>query len=106
MPSWLWWAPLAVLVMAMGIWAFRWGWIAAAITETDVINTYASRYLSEAGASARLTDCAATPGDHVGVWITVNCVDPSGARYDYAVDKFGRLLDVQGSGSQPAAPET
>ena len=32
------------------------------VTETDIIETYASRYLSEAGEGAARTDCRAVPG--------------------------------------------
>lgn len=105
MPPWLWWAPLAVLVSTLAVWVFRWGWIAATITETDVINTYAQRYLQEAGGAARLTDCVAVPGGHKDVWIMVRCAGVTGARYDYPVDKFGRLMDVRGITHPPAEPE-
>lgn len=105
MPRWLWFAPLALIVTALSAWAFRLGWIAATITETDVIHTYAQRYLAEAGADARLTDCTALPGGHSGIWIVVRCVGPE-ARYDYPVNRFGRLLALPEPDQQPAAPET
>ncbi|MFK7879147.1 hypothetical protein [Roseobacter sp.] len=105
MPAWLWWAPLAVLVLALGIWAFRWGWIATMITETDVINTYAERYLQEAGNAARRTDCSAVPGDQNGVWIMIRCAPSAGGRYDYPVDRFGRLLELRSSTRPPTTPE-
>lgn len=104
MPRWLWFAPLAVLATALAAWGFRWGWIAATITETDVINTYAERYLSEGGAAARLTDCTALPGRRDGVWIIVRCVQ-AGARFDYPVDRFGRLLDPGAGPHDRQAPQ-
>ncbi|MCV3272493.1 hypothetical protein [Roseobacter sinensis] len=104
MPRWMWFAPLALLILAGAVWAFRWGWIAATITETDVITSYAQRYLKEAGADAQLTDCAARPGRQAGVWLVVRCLGPGG-RYDYPVDRFGRLLAVPET-SPPGVPET
>lgn len=106
MPVWFWWAPLAALITAFGLWAFRWGWIAATITETDVINTYAQRYLGEAGDTARVSDCVARPGARHRVWITVHCASENGVRHDYSVDRFGRLLDLPGLADAPAVPET
>lgn len=103
MPRWVWFAPLAILILAGAVWAFRWGWIAATITETDVINTYTQRYLAEGGATARLTDCTAVPGQQTGVWIVVRCLGTE-ARYDYPVDRFGRLVSVPVPATD--APET
>ena len=91
--------------MALAVWGFRLGWIAATITETDVITTYTQRYLSEAGAAARLTDCAGVPGSRDGVWIIVRC-QQDGQRFDYPVDRFGRLLAVPEDTRRPGAPET
>ncbi|WP_299670856.1 hypothetical protein [uncultured Roseobacter sp.] len=105
MPRWLWFAPLALLVAAAAVGAFRWGWIAATITETDVITTYAQRYLTEGGATARLTDCVAVPGIQPGVWIVVRCSGPE-ARFDYPVDRFGRLLVIPAVTPPRDTPET
>lgn len=102
MPRWVWFAPLAALAVAIGAWAFRWGWIAATLTETDVITTYSARYLEERGEGARLTDCTAQPGALEPVWILVTCVDQDQTRYDYPVDRFGRLLQIE---TQPTAME-
>ncbi|WP_298912884.1 hypothetical protein [uncultured Roseobacter sp.] len=106
MPRWLWWTPLALLVICLGVWGFRWGWIAATITETDVISTYAAQYVAQAGGNARLTDCTARPGERAGVWIVVRCVQQPALRYDYAVDRFGRLLDISADPDRPGAPQT
>ncbi|WP_187428694.1 hypothetical protein ROLI_012000 [Roseobacter fucihabitans] len=105
MPAWLWWTPLTLLVVALGIWGFRWGWIAATITETDVINAYAQRYLDEAGADARVTDCTAIPGDQGRIWIIIRCVSPESGGFEYPADRFGRLLDRPRGAILPAAPE-
>ena len=94
MPGWLWFAPLAVLVVALGLWAFRLGWIAATISETDVIERYAALYMQTQGDSARATDCVARPGVSPRVWIVVSCLTPQGVRVDYPVDRLGRLLDL------------
>lgn len=105
MPRWIWFTPLVLLILALAAWAFRLGWIAATITETDVINIYAHRYLAEAGAVARLTDCTALPGDQSGVWIIVRCIGPDG-RYDYPISRFGRLLALPESAQRPGIPQT
>ena len=85
MPGWLWFAPLGALVVALGAWAFRLGWIAATITETDVI---------------------AQPGGSAPVWILVSCMHRDGRRFDYPVDRMGRLLDVSGRPDALGVPET
>jgi hypothetical protein len=95
MPRWFWFMPFVLLTVASALYAFRLGWIAATITETDVINTYAVQYLRTAGPDAQATDCVARPGAQRGVWLVVSCGEAP--RYDYAVDRFGRLIS-------PAAP--
>lgn len=92
MPRWLWWTPLAVLTVVAGLLLFRQGWIAAHMTETDVINHYAARYVADHGGSR--TDCIALPGRADDVWIEVRC----GATVIYPVDRAGRLVlpDVSG----------
>ncbi|WP_300031338.1 hypothetical protein [uncultured Roseobacter sp.] len=92
MPRWIWFAPLTCLVLALAGWGFRMGWIAATITETDVIGTFAAEYLRLAGPEARATDCSARPGIRGGVWITVICASPQGQTYRWAADRFGRLI--------------
>lgn len=105
MPRWLWFVPLGALTVLVGLWAFRLGWVAATITETDVVNTYAARYLQTAGPDARTTDCVARPGRQRGVWLVVSCAG-SGRRVDYAVDRLGRLTERPLSPELPAQPET
>lgn len=105
MPRWLWFAPLVVLTVLGGLWAFRLGWIVATITETDVIDAYAARYLETAGPDARATDCVARPGLQRGVWLIVSCSGP-GRRVDYPVDRFGRLAERPFPEERPVQPET
>ena len=92
MPRWLWWTPLAVLTVIAGLLVFRQGWIAAHLTETDVINHYAARYVTDHG--GQKADCLAVPGRTAGVWIEVRC----GADVIYPVDRSGRLVlrDITG----------
>jgi hypothetical protein len=87
---WLWWAPLAALVLGFALLGLRWGWLAATITETDVINKYAQRYVEMAGAGAQLTDCTAVPGDaSEGIWMIVRCAPPQGRGYEFHVNRLG-----------------
>ena len=51
----LWWLPLGAFVLFWAALGLRWGWIVATTTETEVIETYAARYLqdrAEAGTGA------------------------------------------------------
>lgn len=103
MPRWIWFAPLGGLTLILALWAFRLGWIAATITETDVITTYAQKYVVDraeqsGGDNAAITDCIAYPGAQRGVWIVVSCVPNAredGQRYTYHVNRFGGLAFSQ-----------
>ncbi len=106
MPRWVWFVPISALVAALGVWAFRLGWIAATLTETDVILAYSARYLEEAGTGARLTDCTAQPGTVKRIWILVTCIGADGVRYDYPVDRFGRLIEFDAQPVSSGAPRT
>ena len=106
MPRWLWFAPFAALVAVLAVWGFRMGWIRATITETDVIEAYAARYIAVAGASARVTDCSAQPGKAPAVWIIVSCERPETKRMDFPVDRMGRLLTLTPPRTSVDAPET
>ncbi|MEM6891963.1 MAG: hypothetical protein AAF636_28190 [Pseudomonadota bacterium] len=105
MPKWMWFAPLGVLVTALGAWAFRLGWIAATISETDVIQAAASQYLVSAGPLARATDCAARPGQVPNVWIVVTCKGAAG-QFDYAINRLGRFVQSAPSTETPGRPKT
>ncbi len=106
MPRWLWFLPLAALVLAIGLWAFRLGWIAATLTETDVIMAYSARYLEEHAGPVRQTDCSAQPATIESVWIIVTCIAGDGTRYDYPVDRFGQLVQVNLPERAPSEPRT
>lgn len=97
MPRWVWWVPLGLATLVGALLAFRYGWIAATITETDVINAIANRYvLQDGGADARIGDCVGLPGLVPGAWVTVRC-----GQTDYHVDRMGRLI---GSGTTARRP--
>lgn len=83
--------PFAVLVLIAALLAFRAGYWQANLTETDVINTYASKYLHDTG--GRIEDCSATPGTGE-VWLTVTCQPVNGAPVIYPVNKRGALLPL------------
>ncbi|MEM8577650.1 MAG: hypothetical protein AAGF60_07340 [Pseudomonadota bacterium] len=89
----MWWLPFGGLLAAVAVLGLRYGGQAAALTETDVINTYAARYVAAQGEGARLTDCVARPGQGE-VWLVVSCTAPGGTPiYDYHVNRFGALID-------------
>jgi hypothetical protein len=106
MPRWLWFMPLAVITVIAALWGFRLGWVAATLTETEVITRYAQRYLEDrarddAAGSASIADCVAYPGKTPGIWLVVSCTPrPAGAvRYEYAVNRFGGLEQARGPDS-------
>ena len=100
MPRWLWWMPLVLVTVLAGLFAYRAGYVAANLTETDVINHYAARYVAEGPDGAKVTDCSAQPGQSEDVWLVVICGGPAHV-VRYSVDRFGRLVEG-GSG----APQT
>ncbi len=83
--------PFAILLVMAGLFAFRQGYIFANLTETDVINIYAAKYVAETGGA--LTDCVARPGEGP-VWIEVACRSNDGEGRIYPVDKRGALLPL------------
>ena len=111
MPRWLWWAPLGILVLTFALIGLRIGWIAATMTETDVINRFAAQYIAEQGGTAALSDCVAYPADdQPGIWLVVRCTPQGGlepSAYLYHVNRFGGLEYRSGS-ALPAltGPET
>lgn len=105
MPRWIWFVPLCALVTALAALSFRMGWIVATISETDVIEAWAAHYVaSEAGGSQH--DCTARPGHRPPVWILVSCVHHDGRRFDYPVDKMGRLISAAAQPGLDTEPET
>ena len=106
MPRWLWFVPFGALVAVFALVAFRLGWIASTITETDVIETYTARYVAAHGPDARVTDCSAQPSTRAEVWIIVTCISAQGVRVDYPVDRLGRLLEIEPALRRVDEPKT
>lgn len=96
---WIWFIPLSALVLWTAWLGIRWGIIAASITESDVIDAYAQRYLEDRArdgsrVGASLSDCVAYPGEEKGTWLVISC-GPSpydaSLHYEYYVDRLGQL---------------
>jgi hypothetical protein len=87
---------LATLVGALL--AFRTGWIAATISETDVITAFSQRYVQQdGGPDAGLDDCVGLAGQIEGAWITVRCAD-----IQYHVNRLGRLISTDTPPNRPS----
>ncbi|MGJ8603903.1 MAG: hypothetical protein ACSHXH_07210 [Marivita sp.] len=98
MPRWVWFAPLGLATLVGALLAFRYGWIAATITETDVITAFAQRYVTQDGsADARIVDCVGLAGQMDGAWITVRCADIL-----YHVNRFGALITTGTVSERPS----
>ena len=98
MPRWGWFVPLGLATLVGALLAFREGWIYATITETDVINAMATRYVSEdGGPDAAFSDCVGLAGQVDGAWITVRCGDTF-----YHVNRRGRLISTDTSSERPS----
>jgi len=98
MPRWLWFVPLGLATLIGALLAFRYGWIAATITETDVINAFANRYVAQdGGAAAQVADCVGLAGQIDGAWITVRCADLL-----YHVNRFGGLISTGTPSGRPS----
>ncbi|WP_323770098.1 hypothetical protein [Antarctobacter sp.] len=113
MPGWVWWMPLVGLVSLMAVHFFRLGWIAANLTEGDVIAAYAQRYLKDrardgTATGARISDCVAYPGEDAGIWLRILC-GPSGdpfRQYQYEVDRLGQFVRGWTPHSTGVAPDS
>lgn len=90
---WLFWTPLAVLAVGAGLFGLRLGYAALTLSETDVINHYAARYVAEAPGGAP-SDCVAFPGPaRSGIWLVVACGQPCApGRQEYHVNRLGRFV--------------
>lgn len=98
MPGWVWWVPLGLATLVGALVAFRYGWIAATITETDVINAMATRYITQdGGPDAKVTDCVGLQGQVDGAWITVRC-----GPFFYHVNAFGGLMSTEPVSESPS----
>jgi|AntRauTorckE5430_2_1112549.scaffolds.fasta_scaffold04418_2 hypothetical protein len=78
--------PLVALIAAVAGIGLLLGGRAVSTTETEAIDRMAERYLSEAGAGAKRSDCAARPAVSDDLWLVVAC-----GGYEYFVDPYGRL---------------
>ncbi|MCL3882778.1 hypothetical protein [Marivita sp. GX14005] len=93
---WIWFLPLALATVLGALLAFRYGWIAATLTESDVIDTMSRRYVTEDG-GARQSDCTGLPGQVRGAWITVRC-----GALSYHVNRFGGVISTEPVRERPA----
>ncbi|MEL6645322.1 MAG: hypothetical protein AAFQ79_15430 [Pseudomonadota bacterium] len=84
---------LCLVALVAGLWL---GSGQAGLTETEVINAMADRYVAETGGAR--TECLAVPGSAEKVWLEVRCGSGDGLAV-YPVDHRGRLIAVD------AAPE-
>ena len=112
MPRWLWWTPVVLVAVLAATMGLRYGYLAAKITETDVINAYAAHYLAErhkqdGAETAKATDCVAYPGADFMVWIVVSCGptphDPA-RHYEFHVNRLGGLEAWGGPGDWSRIP--
>lgn len=85
------WLPVLALCGVAGALGVTLGLRAAAVGETPVIEAMAARYLTQAGAGARATDCHArpAPGGMPG-WLVVTC-GRGGNLHEYHVNRLGWL---------------
>lgn len=101
--------PFLLLTLAVGLFYLRLGWIAATLTEGEVIARYAARYVTTLSENhpdekASQADCLAVPGDERGVWLVIICGDNpcDRARYfEYHVNRVGGFVH----GGDPACPD-
>ena len=90
--------PLGLATLVGALIAFRYGWIAVTITETDVINAVANRYVTnDGGEHARAGDCVGLSGQIAGAWITVQCGPKT-----YHVNQFGTVISTETTVARPS----
>lgn len=78
-----------VLTLLGALWAFRAGWIAVTLSETDVINAQVARYLQSVP-NSRPEDCHAEPAPDA--WLIVLCAPQDGPVWSARVDRWGRVM--------------
>lgn len=91
----LFWAPFVLLVLGVAVVVGRAGYVWANLTESDVIEKYAARYVASSPFEGAVrTDCVARPGVDRGVWISVACAPGGDATRGvvYHVSRFGGLV--------------
>ena len=98
----LWFLPFGALVLAGGVMGYRYGWIAANMTETAAIEAYAARYVRDYG--GQMSDCLAVPGARV--WLEVRC-GAGDALVVYEVNRLGGLVrEGRGVLDEAGGPKT
>lgn len=97
---------MAVLTVAAGTLGYLAGSRQAALSETDVINAYADRYVRDQGLDpGDIRRCHAVPGRADPVWLIVVCAQGQAAERAYFVGRNGELLHEGLSDDRPfAAP--
>ena len=71
------------------------------LTETQIIETYASQYLAAAPEGAKLTDCRARPGQNSATRMVVICGPDrfdAARHYEFHVGPLGQLIVKHGPG--------
>ena len=91
MRRWTIFAPLAALILLTGYLGLRLG---QPLTETEIIDRAAARYVAEVGSGAAPTDCAATT--HPQARMIVICHHPDGDTRSYVMGDRGEILDQAG----------
>jgi hypothetical protein len=99
MSRWLLWMPVAALTVATALFGLRVGVLTSNLSETDMINQAAERYLA-GGQDRSLTDCSSAERE---VWLTVTCVPKAGAPELYHASPLGQLSQVQSARTAPEA---
>lgn len=97
-------AVIALLALFALLAAAQYQRAALTITETQIIETYASQYLAAAPEGAKLTDCRAKPGQNTGIRMVVICgPEPFDAarHYEFHVGPLGGLIAQHGPGDWP-----
>ena len=93
-PVWLFFVAIALVVLLL---AFRLGFKAANLSETEIINHYSAHYIASGtqGEDTRqLTDCYAIAGDTLWTRLEVICVNAVGQAFHYKAGPWGNLLNM------------
>ncbi|MEM8775428.1 MAG: hypothetical protein AAGF53_10375 [Pseudomonadota bacterium] len=88
MPRWVWFLPLAGVLVATGVIAFLLGTRAATRTETEAIEHAATLHVYQGG---KLTDCRAVPAQSEELWLVVICEPENGPGREYFIDHYGNV---------------
>ena len=97
---------VAVLTLAAGTLGYLAGSRQADLSESDVINAYADRYVRDQGLDPVETRrCHAVPGQSEPVWLIVVCAQGQATERAYFVGRNGALLHEGRADDRPfAAP--